>query len=678
MNWADFHRYRRLAGLSVLGFAAGLAPAIRADDEPAWFTLNGLPEVSVGVEAEGSTEETRVSGGGTTYDHLSVAPLAGLHTAGSIYHPNLLTFDLGGDLGWGWDTMSTSGSGLSQTQNQSEELKRYLAQFTLLAAKPYNASFFAAQDHAFRDYGTFSTYTVDSTRYGGRLNWNAGALSLNADLGYRNELDTGLNDSTEITETYFNFLTIHQRKSGQTTLSLHLNEVDDVLNYGNHLNTRSQSASISDSETFGHRKQITSSTGLSYGQSEYTGQRIDTLNANESVTINHSPKLESYLMMNFNRSELRPLTSSRLQGSCGVRHQLYESLTSTLEGHGTHQEESAAASDSTFDQYGLSLSENYTKRLQSWGRLAVGVETGMDHQDQNSSGGTILTPSEPHQLYLPTSPSYRPVYLSRPQVIDSTIVVSVGSDTLNPPGSVVPDYTVTSYGLLTRIDLVFPVTAHVQSLLLTGDNLSVTVTYQSESASTSSYDTFNASVQVRLDLFGRFGVYGRVNWLDNNAPPAALAQTLTDVVGGADYNRKWFRAGAEYESYDSNFTQYQALRFFENFDFTLTDASSLNLDFNQTFYHYPANGDQSQYQFIGRYNARLPMSITWYLEGGGTAQEVSGTDQLYGSARTGLSWSRGKLSLRVGYEFNTQSTASGGFTEERIKHRFFTYLRRSF
>ena len=282
----------------------------------------------------------------------------------------------------------------------------------------------------------------------------------------------------------------------------------------------------------------------------------------------------------------------------------------------------------------MSLSENYTKRLQSWGRLAVGVETGMDHQDQNSSGGTILTPSEPHQLYLPTSPSYRPVYLSRPQVIDSTIVVSVGSDTLNPPGSVVPDYTVTSYGLLTRIDLVFPVTAHVQSLLLTGDNLSVTVTYQSESASTSSYDTFNASVQVRLDLFGRFGVYGRVNWLDNNAPPAALAQTLTDVVGGADYN--------------------------------------------QTFYHYPANGDQSQYQFIGRYNARLPMSITWYLEGGGTAQEVSGTDQLYGSARTGLSWSRGKLSLRVGYEFNTQSTASGGFTEERIKHRFFTYLRRSF
>jgi len=52
--------------------------------------------------------------------------------------------------------------------------------------------------------------------------------------------------------------------------------------------------------------------------------------------------------------------------------------------------------------------------------------------------------------------------------------------------------------------------------------------------------------------------------------------------------------------------------------------------------------------------------------------------QLQGLARTGITWSRGKLSLRAGYEFNGQSTGSGGFTEERTRHFFFTYLRRSF
>jgi hypothetical protein len=47
-------------------------------------------------------------------------------------------------------------------------------------------------------------------------------------------------------------------------------------------------------------------------------------------------------------------------------------------------------------------------------------------------------------------------------------------------------------------------------------------------------------------------------------------------------------------------------------------------------------------------------------------------------ARTGVTWTRGKLSFRAGYEFNTQSTTSGIWSEDRDKHRFFTYLRRTF
>jgi len=92
MNWGKFHRRRWLVGLSAFGVVSGLAPVIRAED-PQWLKLNGLPEVSLGVEAETSTEKTTLSGGSSTYDFSSVTPLVGLHTTGSIYHPNLLTFD---------------------------------------------------------------------------------------------------------------------------------------------------------------------------------------------------------------------------------------------------------------------------------------------------------------------------------------------------------------------------------------------------------------------------------------------------------------------------------------------------------------------------------------------------------------------------------------------------------
>ena len=101
-------------------------------------------------------------------------------------------------------------------------------------------------------------------------------------------------------------------------------------------------------------------------------------------------------------------------------------------------------------------------------------------------------------------------------------------------------------------------------------------------------------------------------------------------MAGADYRRKWFRTGAEYENYDSTFTEYQALRFFQNFDFTLSQASSLSFDFSETFYSYPNNGDQTQYQFMTRYNTHLALAFTWYVEGGLLVQDYSGTEQIRG------------------------------------------------
>ena len=670
MNWGDFHRYRWLAGVSVAGLAAGFAPVLRAQD-PEWFRLNGLPQVSVGVDAEGSTEQTTIRGSSSTYDHIFITPLVGLRSTGSIYHPNLLTFDLSGELGWGWDSTTSRSSGFNQVRDENAELLRYLAQINFFSTKPYNASVFAAQDHTFRDYGTFNTYTVDATRYGGRVNWTDGAYTLNADLGYRNEQASGLTDSSELTETYLNFLGIHKRKSGQTTLTLRANELENILSYGGRYDSKNWSAGVSDSEMFGRRHQISTGTGLSYSQSEYSGQQYNTVNVSENVTVNHRPKLDSYLTVDFNHSELHPITSSRVQGTVGVRHQLYESLASNLEGHGSHQEDTADTGGSTYERYGLGLNENYTKRLQSWGRLSLGAGVVVDHQEQNSPAGLQTWFDEPQQIYQLSSPVYLKVFLTHPRV-NNVMEVKSGGYTLP-----VSDYLVIQSGELTEIQLVASPSFPTASLMVNG-SLAVTITYQSQSLGSSSYDTFSASAQFRLDLWNRLGLYGRLNWLDNNAPPEVVTQTLTDLVLGADYKRKWFRTGAEYESYDSNYTQYQALRFFQSFDFALSDASSLGFDFNETFYHYPNDGDQSQYQFTGRYNVRLPLSFTWYLEGGGLVQEISRTEQIQGVARTGIGWSRGKLSLRAGYEFNTQSTASIGFTEERIKHRFFTYLRRSF
>jgi hypothetical protein len=321
------------------------------------------------------------------------------------------------------------------------------------------------------------------------------------------------------------------------------------------------------------------------------------------------------------------------------------------------------------------MAQDYLKRIQSWGHLSIGASIIGDHINQTFTGNFIPVINEPHVLYLPTSPQYRPVYLDRPDVIPASVQVTAKGQLLNE-GS---DYVLVPSGQLTEVQLIAPPSSHLAQLLQGSDNLAVQVSYDSVnlSSGTASYEQLTSSVQMRLDLFDHFGVYGRLNWVDNNAPPIIVTQRLTDYTAGVDYHWHWFRTGAEYENYDSNFNQYNAFRFYQNFDFQLDNRSTLGVNLNQSFYHYNQGGDQTLYQLTTRYSIQLWSSLSWYVQGGVSMQNVLGTDQLNGAAQTGISWTRGKLSVRAGYEYYNQST-SGNFSQDINKNRIFAYLKRSF
>lgn len=676
MNLVWYYRFRWLAGLLVLGVMQRFAPWARAQD-PMWFRLDGLPEPRVGLELDASQETTTLNGTKSVYDSLFITPTVGLKGSGSVYHPNLLAFDFDGELGWGIDQMTTTSPGYRQSINESDVLERYLFEVNLLSEKPYNASFFASQDHTYRDYGSFDTFTVDSSRYGGRMNWNTDHFSINTDFGYSDESDTGLIDSSELRESYFNFVGTNKREFGQTTVTGQWNLYDNILDVGS-ITSQNESIGISDSETFGHRKQITAATGVSFSHADYAGEHTDEINATENITVNLTPNLDSFLLFNYQQNYLHPDSDSYAQGSGGLRHQLYESLTSTADVHGSRDENLAGGNSSTGDIYGVGLGENYVKRLQTWGHLTISGGIVADHLDDNSASGNDVFSAiaEVHQAYLPTSPQFRPVFLNRPNVVAGSIQVTSGGQML-VEGT---DYQVLSSGQSTEIRLLeAPLPCmHLQSLLKTSDNLSITVNYQSDSAGNASYEALTSNFQIRLDLFGRLGLYGRFNWLENDAPPNVLTQTLTDLVGGVDYNWRWFRTGAEYEDYDSNYTQYQAWRFFQNLNFSLDQRSTLAFNLNETFYHYPQNGDQTTLQFATRYSVQLWSSLSCYVQGGASYEDVFNAHEVDGAAQAGFSWTRGKLSVRAGYEYNTESTKAGNYTEDRDKDRIFAYLKRTF
>jgi hypothetical protein len=102
------------------------------------------------------------------------------------------------------------------------------------------------------------------------------------------------------------------------------------------------------------------------------------------------------------------------------------------------------------------------------------------------------------------------------------------------------------------------------------------------------------------------------------------------------------------------------------------------VDISQNFYRYASNLHQDQYQILARYNTQFEFSLAWYVEGGYVLFDMTGTKQNSGFARTGLSWSRGKLGVRAGYEYNYQTTTTGSTMEQRDRNYFFAHLKRTF
>jgi hypothetical protein len=663
MNLTRVHRRRLFASLILIGIAQRLMPWARAQDTQ-WLRLDGLPQPSGGVEVEGSHETQKVSGGRSTYDQISVIPFVGLDTRGSIYHPNLCTFNLSGELGWGWEHTSTESSGYTQRQNNSSDLRRYLAQVYLLQEKQYNANFFATQDHTFQNYSSFNTLTVDSTRYGGGINWYTDAFTLTADAGYWDQQNSSLTGYSEIAEKYFNVNAVNYRQSGQTTFTTRGALYENTLNNGATQNSDNYGVGLSDSETFGNRKQITLTSGVTYSQSQYSSQQLDMVTANENLTISHNPNLDSYGTVNYNHSDYQPtVTVDQVQGLYGVRHRLFESLTSTADVHGYYNNsDSGGGNSSTTDQYGLGGTESYNKRLGSWGRLTVGVGVVGDHVDNNSMGTVQTTIDEPHTI---TATGF---FLNRPNVIASSVVVRGTGGVVATEGV---DYNLNLIGDLTQITLI-PTSA----ILSNGE--AVLVTYESAAPGSASYETLNSSFQVRLDFFSKYGIYGRLNWMDDNAPPEALVQTLTDWVVGADYTLSWFRTGVEFEDYISNFSTYQAGRAFQNFTFRPASNSTLGISFNESVYDYSSGGSQTTYQMFSHYQVQFLSSLSWFAEAGAIYQDILGTGTWTGTARTGMTWTQGKISARASYDFNDQHTGSGQFEQEFLRHHFFFYLKRVF
>ena len=591
---------------------------------------------------------------------IMVQPVLGLGLAGWAYHPNLLEYSCRTELGLGYQNSRVDpGNAASDTKF----FQRYYVSTDLLKQKPYAITLFADKDMTYRDYDFFSRVPVNSERFGARSGYSVGAVPFYVSFQHYDEDVLAPNRPTRQTEDTLSFNANNLRRSekGSTQLSYNLNRFsreDGDFTTERGLN---QNLSVVDSENFGVRDWIHMASLLNYNSVTETVQPSERLLFQQQLQIQHSPRLRSFYEYQFNLASAGESDASVHEGRAGLTKQLFENLTTTFDVHGNITHAASPGSSLDASRYGVSLSEQYTRNLGTWGNLTLGYAGGVDRENRDASGSQVEIVNERHTLTDGTL-----TFLNQTFVVESTIRIADMTGTTTYRRDL--DYGIIRQGAVTEIRRVPGGTIPNGGAVL--------VDYSAVLQPSAEYISFDNSANFRLDFGkGLFAIYGRWITLDYSGGEQLNLRWMDDKTIGVDSTWHWLHAGVEYQVVDSNLSPYDRTRLFQSAEFRPSDFTSCGLQLDQSWANFRDNGSrQTSYGLTAHYQQRLTSTLAWSVEGGVRIERGNTFDGIYAGARTELNWAIGKLTAKLGYEYGNESHP----TDLNQRHYFYLRVRRSF
>jgi len=642
--------------------AAQSLSRLRPYEEPAWMTL-WVNRSYIGVYTEIFNQQTTSSGYTSEENRWFAGPSLGVDLGGTIYHPNFVIYRLNLDGSYGRQHDEISGPGGTSSADEYRFLGSFNGELLLLDSKPLHGRIYANYIHTYQDYDFFNRVYVDTWRYAGSLHYTTGPWSFNASVSRETSEYHGQVLPTDSQSMNYGFDVTHTRSAGRTSLAGMLRDYDRT-DYGASTSGQNYTLSLNDTEDFGDRKQFHSLVNASYNRIESYSLPTDLYNVSSSLRVDHSEDLNGQYTVNAARSTVGDARNESINGSANLQHQLFDSLTSTLSLDGYKYKATSGPSRQESWQVGGGPGFTYTKLLGEHTTLTASEDFSLAHTEVDGNGGIIPVIDEAHTFGTAIGGSFT---LRQPYVIVSSIVVTDTSN--NPPLGYLQgvDYDVIVNGQLVVIQR------------LAGSSMpnSVLVDYSFYSSPSGAYNTINNACGLRLDFFDHhWSVYTRLTINDNSGDEYLTVQDLTAFVVGTEGNWRWFRAGVEYENYDSSLSPYEAIRFFQTVTLTPQDRSSLSINFTESFIDYQAaSRTEENYTATLRYNHKLTRHLALGLDLGASQRVATGLDQTVAIFRPQLNYVVGKFSAMVGYDFGYDEYFS---SQERIRNMGYLRVRKEF
>jgi hypothetical protein len=640
-------------------FAQGRAAATVI--EPRWFQLQ-LDEVSALLEIESQLEDRETAGATTERDYLYVEPALELKLHGSVYHPNLVAFELQPRLGPSWQMAVLDPPG--GVHDSLELLQAYHASLDLLREKPFATRFYADKELTYRDFDFYTRARVDMNRFGGSTGYATGPVPVFLNALHLEEDITGSGvQATRLTENIFSADARNERgQTGQTELQYVFDQYRRRDEGVPETSGIEQTGNLFDTERLGTADWIQLYTAALYHRLSDTTLPSEGLTLQENVNLEHDPHLSSNYHYSYDLHHSGSVDSDSHEGSAVVHHQLYESLNSSFEVRGSSL--SSRSQGSTFDtrRFGGAWTESYTKRLGEWGRLNLGDVLQVDHEDRQTTGQTIAISGESHVLT-----TGGPItFLNQPNIYIATVRVTDASGTITYTRNV--DYLLIDRGAQTEIQ------RPAGSAIPNGST--VLLDYLANAQPDGSFVALNNLFSFRLDFYnGLLGVYSHLGYTHNFGGEGLVLEDVTSYIVGVDSTWHGLHAGAEYENYDSSLTPYRSLRLFEDLEYPLDDRVLLSANCSQNWRTFPdSNEEQTSYDFIGRCRARVTPALTAMAEGGMRIVRGNGIDQDLATVRATLDFVYGQMQVNLIYEFQDEVFLG----ELRDTHHIYLRVKRTF
>ncbi len=639
----------------------------RVFEEPELFKFH-LDQVSAGAYAEGEYDTSSYKGSSQTVttERLFVGPLLGLSLDGSVYHPYFLKYQAEMEGAFGWSEQMTRSFNSSTHTGEMDYLGRFNASIDLFSGKPLNGTVFGGYNRTFRDYDFFNRVEVDTMTYGARTFYHLGELTLNAYYTHTDEdvLDTYLGSSMH--QDAAGFGAHDDRHNGNTDFRYTFNRYDfSQPGEPGALGPETDHIfAVSDFERFGSREQSQLQTRLTYDLRESEPQPSEQLDAFSSLNIEHNHNLHSSYNIGYDRYWLEGYASESYTADLQLSHQLYENLHSTLLIQGMDSETSATDSSGYSRRYGGGFSETYTRHLGTEHTLRISQSLQLDHTEQKGSSTVV---NERHSFTGGGGAPGDSFFLNLPEVIPSTIVVMDGVrvKTYSP----VLDYEVIQNGSRTLISL------RPGNTIPSGSTVSVD--YQAHPTPAGEYEDLTDVSEIRFDLWhGLLGLYGRAGLTLNNAPPELHALNMTSYSVGTDFHWRKLSLGAEYTLFHSDESDYKSLRLFQSYSLNLDRASSVGVNFSESFTDYmSAHRQEDDYRLMSFYRHAMGRRLRVNVEAGVDFRRGEGVDQTLVAVRPTLDYVVGKTTVGLMYDYEYSLLLDN---ELRNKHLFTLRLRRVF